>query len=194
MTHGAVGGGDSLSARLTRLAEHEAAVASRDQSVSRRAILDARARVLARPREQPDESAAADLLDVLVFAVGDERLAMPLVSIVAIIHAGVVTPLPRVVSPVYGVTAWRGRPLTVLTVGKTATGSESLRRLIVLGDARRAAVGLLADSVEETREVRRSALTPAPSGARRGMVMGMTDDAVLVLDANGLINAARPES
>ncbi len=192
MTHAATGRVDTLAARLARLSEYEAGLATRDDAIVSRAILDARARILARPREHADESAAADLLDVLVFAIRDERLAMPLASIVAIIHAGVVTPLPRAVAPVFGVTAWRGRPLTVLTLG--AASSDAQRRLIVLGDARRAAIGLLADSVEETRAVRRSALTPAPSGARRAMMMGMTDDAVLVLDANGLMDATRPES
>ena len=193
MTHAASRPAGTLYERLARLAEHEAGIATRDDSAAKRAILDARARVLARPRESFDDDAAADQFDVLVFAIGDERLAMPLASIVAIIRAGVVTPLPRAVAPVYGVTAWRGRPLTVLSVGANASADNPERRLIVLGDERRAAVGLLADAVDETRVVAHSALSPAPSGGRRAMVMGMTDDAVLVLDAGALLNAARSE-
>ena len=156
-------------------------------------LLARRARELAKPREVVDAAAAADEMDVLVFLIGDERLAMPLVSIVAIIRAAVVTPLPRAVAPVYGVTAWRGRPLTVLSVGAKAASHDADTRLIVLGDGRRAVVGLLADSVDETRVVARSKLTPTVSGARRSMAMGMTDDAVLVLDAEAMLNAARPE-
>jgi len=156
-------------------------------------LLARRAREVAKPREVVDAAAAADEMDVLVFIIGDERLAMPLGSIVAIIRAAVVTPLPRAVAPVYGVTAWRGRPLTVLSVGAKAASHDADTRLIVLGDGRRAVVGLLADSVDETRVVARSKLTPTVSGARRSMAMGMTDDAVLVLDAEAMLNAARPE-
>jgi len=156
-------------------------------------LLARRARELAKPRAVVDAAAAADEMDVLVFLIGDERLAMPLGSIVAIIRAAVVTPLPRAVAPVYGVTAWRGRPLTVLSVGAKAASHDADTRLIVLGDGRRAVVGLLADSVDETRVVARSKLTPTVSGARRSMAMGMTDDAVLVLDAEAMLNAARPE-
>jgi chemotaxis signal transduction protein len=156
-------------------------------------LLARRARELAKPRQVVDAAEAADEMDVLVFLIGDERLAMPLGSIVAIIRAAVVTPLPRAVAPVYGVTAWRGRPLTVLSVGAKAASHDADTRLIVLGDGRRAVVGLLADSVDETRVVARSKLTPTVSGARRAMAMGMTDDAVLVLDAEAMLNAARPE-
>jgi chemotaxis signal transduction protein len=157
------------------------------------ALLARRARELAKPRQVEDAAAAADALDVLVFLIGDERLAMPLSSIVAIIRAAVVTPLPRAVAPVYGVTAWRGRPLTVLSVGAKAKSHDADTRLIVLGDHRRAVVGLLADSVDETRVVARSRLSPTLSGARRAMAMGVTDDAVLVLDAEAMLNTARPE-
>ena len=162
-------------------------------SAAQQAVLDKRARALATPRAIHDDAAAADMMDVLVFTIGDERLAMPLASIVGIIRAAVVTPLPRAVAPVYGVTAWRGRPLTVLTVGAKATPDEALSRLIVLGDGRRAVVGLLADAVDETRVVARSTLSPAQAGARGAITMGMTDDAVLVLDADAMLNATRPE-
>jgi purine-binding chemotaxis protein CheW len=157
------------------------------------ALLARRARELAKPRQFEDAAAVADQMDVLVFRIGDEQLAMPLASIVAIIRATVVTPLPRAVAPVFGVTGWRGRPLTVLSVGENAASHDSDTRLIVLGDGRRAVVGLLADAVDETRVVARSKLSPALAGARRTMAMGMTDDGVLVLDAEAMLNAARPE-
>ena len=78
------------------------------------ALLEARAKVLAKPRALHDASAAKDEMDVLVFLVDDERLSIPLGSIVSIVRATVVTPLPRAVAPVLGVASWRGRPITVL--------------------------------------------------------------------------------
>ncbi|MEO8334713.1 MAG: chemotaxis protein CheW [bacterium] len=157
------------------------------------ALLARRARELAKPRRVQDAAEAADMMDVLVFLIGDERLALPLGSIVAIIRAAAVTPLPRAVAPVYGVTAWRGRPLTVLSVGPSGAPHDADTRLIVLGDGRRAVVGLLADSVDEAQEVARSRLSPALPGARSTLALGVTDDGVLVLDAEAMLNAARPE-
>jgi len=164
-----------------------------DLAFSRQALLDSRARALAKPLVLHDEGAAEDEMDVLTFQVGDEQLGIPLASIVAIVRASSVTPLPRAVAPVHGVTAWRGRPLTVLSVGGVATASDAGRRLIVLGDGRRAAVGLLADGVDDTRVVSRSTLSPARGGARGLFAMGVTEDAVLVLDADAMLKAARPE-
>jgi chemotaxis signal transduction protein len=158
---------------------------------AQQAILAERARILALPRDRSASATDADLEGVLVFFVGEEKLAISLSSIVAIIRAGEVTPLPRAVAPVFGVTAWRGRPLTVLALD--ASRAEGPRQLIVLGDERRAALGLLADEVEETRLIARSTLSPAPAGRRAALAVGMTDDALLVLDATALINAARPE-
>lgn len=185
---------ESVVDALARIIARIAAVdVTADGASARNAILEARARTLAKPLVAHDASAADDELDVLTFLVGDERLAIPLDSIVAIVRSSVVTPLPRAVAPVYGVTAWRGRPLTVLSVGERSAQTNPESRLIVLGDARRAVVGLLADAVDDTRLVRRSALSAARGGARGLFAMGMTDDAVLVLDAEAMLNAARPE-
>ena len=149
---------ESVVDALARIAERIAAMGVVGDVTSAQGILEARARILAKPLVAHDATAAEDELDVLTFLVADERLGIPLSSIVAIVRSSVVTPLPRAVAPVYGVTAWRGRPLTVLSVGvRAATNSDS--RLIVLGDGRRAVVGLLADAVDDTRLVRRSGLS-----------------------------------
>jgi len=184
---------ESVLEALARAAARVAAGPVVNDAATRQALLGARAKALAKPRALHDASAAEDEMDVLMFLVGDERLAIPLGSIVAIVRTTAVTPLPRVVAPVYGVTAWRGRPLTVLSVGGSPSAKDSQCRLIVLGDGRRAVVGLLADTVDDTRVVRRSALSPARGGARGLFAMGVTEDAVLVLDADALLNAARPE-
>ena len=184
---------ESVAEALVRVAARLAASLLAVDATTGQGLLDARAAALARPLAHRDHTASADELDLLVFLVGDERLGIPLDSIVAIVRASAVTPLPRAVAPVYGVTAWRGRPLTVLSVGGRLTEAVD-RRLIVLGDGRRAVIGLLADSVDDTRLISRSALSPARGGARGLLAMGVTDDAVLVLDAEVLRNAARPES
>ena len=184
---------ESVEDALARVAARVAAGPIVDDAATRQAVLDARARTLARPLVVHDDSVADDELDILTFQVGDERLGIPLGAIVAIVRALVVTPLPRAVAPVYGVSAWRGRPLTVLSVADAAPTANAEGRLIVLGDGRRAVVGLLADAVDDTSVVRRSQLSPARGGTRGVFAMGVTRDAVLVLDADAMLNAARPE-
>lgn len=163
----------------------------RETSVNQ-AILLERARLLAIPLLEDDQSSAGDNFDILIFAIGDERLGLSLSSIVAIAAAGAVTPLPLGAAPVYGVTAWRGRPLTVLTLA--AMRSTGNANLIVLGNDQRAAVGLLVDAVEETRPVARSALSAPHAGPRCELAIGLSDDGVLVLDAEKLLHTPRRES
>ena len=184
---------ESVEDALARVAARVAAGPVVDDAATRQSVLDARARALAKPLVAHDDSAADDELDILTFQVGDEQLGIPLGAIVAIVRASVVTPLPRAVAPVYGVSAWRGRPLTVLSVAGAAPTSNAEGRLIVLGDGRRAVVGLLADAVDDTSLVRRSQLSPARGGTRGVFAMGVTTDAVLVLDADAMLNATRPE-
>lgn len=164
-----------------------------DTTAQDRSLLEARARRLAKPLATIDETAADDGLDILVFLVNDEQLAIPVSAIVAIVRATVITPLPRAVAPVFGVTAWRGRPLTVLTLDGDHAARHADGRLIVLGDGRRALVALRTDAAEDTRVVRKSSLTPSSGGPRSAYAMGATTDGVLVLDPEFLIHAARHE-
>ena len=184
---------EGIDEALARVSARIAAGAAPDDATARQQLLATRATVLARPLARHDEAAVADQLEVLVFRVGDERLGMPLAAIVAIVRATSVTPLPRAVAPVHGVTAWRGRPLTVLWLGGVRTIAEPGNRLIVLGDGRRAALGLLVDGIEDTEVVKRSTLATAVGGARGRLALGITDDALLVLDPDAMLTAARPE-
>lgn len=160
---------------------------------SDRAVLETRARRLAKPLVAIDEGAAEDELDILVFLVDDESLAIPVSAIVAIVRAGVITPLPRATPPVYGVTGWRGRPLTVMTLNGDRGANDSTGHLIVLGDGRRALVALRSDTADDTRTVRKSSLTPPAGGPRSAYALGATTDGVLVLDPELLIHSARRE-
>jgi chemotaxis signal transduction protein len=184
---------EGIDEALARVAARLAAGAAPDDATARLELLATRATALAMPLEEHDEAALADQLEVLVFRVGDERLGMALGAIVAIVRASVVTPLPRAMAPVHGVTAWRGRPLTVLWLGAGRTIAEPGNRLIVLGDGRRAVLGLLVDGIDDTVVVKRSTLTPATGGARGALALGITDDALLVLDPDAMLTVARPE-
>jgi chemotaxis signal transduction protein len=154
------------------------------------ALLAKRATLLARP-PIAETNAQDATLPALVVQLGDEEIAMPLEHIVTIARAGSVAPLPRAVRPVYGVTAWRGRPLTVLALvpGRPTIGAET--RLLVLGTGARAALAVIVDAVHEVRDFSRATLSPSGAGPRRGYTLGITPDGLLVVDGATLLN---PES
>jgi chemotaxis signal transduction protein len=175
-----------------RLAAVQAAAArdARHSPEAARAILAARARRLARP--VADETGnALDAMDLLLVRVGDEQLAVPLASIVAVARPGHIARLPRAVAPVFGVTAWRGRPLTVLSVAAAQAAASDQTRLVVLGTGARAALALVVDAVDDVRRVLHAELGPPGPGPRHGYALGVTPDGLLVLSGDALL---APES
>lgn len=154
-------------------------------------ILRRRARALARATVVTSEDAVVDQLHLLVVSVDGERMAIPVDRIAAISRASVPAPLPRAVAPVYGVAVWRGRPLTVLSIGEgePVVGPDS--RFVVLGDSRRADVAVLVDEVDDVRVVARASLTATSPSTRRVAMLGITADAVLVVDAASLVRDRR---
>ena len=154
-------------------------------------ILRRRARALARVTVSTTEDAVADQLHLLVVSVDGERMALPVDRIAAISRASVPAPLPRAVAPVYGVAVWRGRPLTVLSIGARAPVVGPDSRFVVLGDARRADVAVLVDEVDDVLVVLRTSLTAVSASTRRVLLLGVTTDAVLVVDAASLVRDRR---
>jgi chemotaxis signal transduction protein len=177
-------------ATLQERMEAVRAAAARDRTRSpeaSRALLEARARRLARPVVD-HEGAPQDMLDLLVVQVGGEQLAMPLDSIVAIARAGSIAPLPRAVAPVYGVTGWRGRPLTVLSLGTARPIVTAETRLVVLGSGARAALAVVVDGVHDVARVERAGLSPVGAGPRHRYALGVTPEGLLVVNADALMH------
>ena len=150
-------------------------------------LLAQRARDLARPAAEHEDN-SEDVVTMIVVQIGDDHLAIPLSSIVAIARAGSVAALPRAVSPVHGVTAWRGRPLTVLSLGAGRPAITADTRLVVLGSGSRAALALIVDVVHDLARTTRSKLSPAADGPRRRYAMGMTSEGLLVINAETLLH------
>ncbi|MEP6731063.1 MAG: chemotaxis protein CheW [bacterium] len=157
-------------------------------------VLRARARALAKPVVFDDEGLATDALDLLVMIVGDERLAIPVTRVAAIAFATTIVPLPRAIAPVYGVTVWRGRPITVLTLGVGVPSLGDEARFVVLGDDRRVEVAVFVDGVEDAVRVDRASIAPIDAASRRVYAVGVTADALLILDADALIGGRRVET
>jgi purine-binding chemotaxis protein CheW len=155
-----------------------------------RALLEARARALARPifREAP-----ADVLEVLIFDLAGERWAMESQYAHHVMRLRDLAALPGSEAPVRGVTGWRGQLLIVLdlrgVLGLPGHGLDDLRHVIVVGRDR-PVFGILAGVVREVTTIETKDIRPAPerTASRRGdVVRGITPEAVIVLDAARLI-------
>lgn len=153
------------------------------------AILQARARELARPPAEPSMIGAEELL---TFRLARETYAVETRYVYAVFRLADITPLPGAEPPLYGLTPWRGDVLTVLDLrrllGAPTSALDDLARVIVLGD-RRPAFGILADALGETVTIVASelfALSDAHAGMRE-YARGVTRDAVVVLDAAVLL-------
>jgi purine-binding chemotaxis protein CheW len=165
---------------------------------SARSVLRERAIQLARPLAHAGDTsaAAANATSVLVARLGDERVSIGLDHIIEVYRAAVLTAIPGARTPVVGVIAWRGRVLTVLDIAHSRTAPITMTdatRILVIGQ-RTAAVGILADDVDDVHELNTHDAIPVEhvSPARREFVRGVTSDAVVVLDVAALIARFAP--
>jgi len=157
-----------------------------------REVLAARARELAAtsaPAESPGE-----MIETIVFTLAGQRYAIESRFVVEVFLLSELARLPGggADSPAVGLTGWRGRLLTILDLRQIMTlptsALDDLARVIVLG-GERPAFGVLADRVEELVTVPVAGLHAPHESVRvnRKFVRGVTEDALLVLDAEALL-------
>lgn len=158
-------------------------------------ILEGRARILARPAE---DEVRADRLELLVFALSGESYALETRSVREVTRFTDFTAIPGSPKALVGVTNLRGEILPVFDLRRlTDMASKSLTdlsRLLVLGEEDRAELGLLADEVREVRPVPRSDIFAPPealAAAGRRLLLGVTRDAVMVIDGDRLLRDPR---
>lgn len=157
------------------------------------ALLERRARALAVPlaAHVTVQGDADGALSLLVIRLSDERIAIALDHIIEVHRPSRLSPIPGALAPVVGVVAWRGRVLTVLDVAHGRSGAVVVgdaTRILVMGD-RRASFGIVADEVEDVLQLHAHQIGPVDdvAPARRDIVRGVTSDALIVLDAAGLV-------
>ena len=159
-----------------------------------RAKLEARARALARvPPKETDEAT----LDLLLFSLAAETYAVEIRFVREVARFGEFASVPLAPETLIGVTNLRGEVLPVFDLrpllGVPRNRLTDLARAIVLerdGDA----FAVLADQAIDVERVPRSAVLPPsalPPGVERGIVLGVTAQAVIVLDGEALLRDAR---
>lgn len=189
-----------------------ASVDARGAAAEAQTVLEARARVLAKPLGSDGAgagraevgAAGADESAALFVRVGEARFAVPATAVLEVTRPVGLTPLPGAEAPVVAAFAWRGRMLAVFDVQPAAGGVPRVltarSRVVVVGEGR-AAVGLLVDAAEDVRLLAAGEIHAASGRAGSaaglagvaGAVVGVTADAVAVLDVAALVNA-RPRS
>jgi purine-binding chemotaxis protein CheW len=150
-------------------------------------LLRRRAAALARV---PRREVSTSTVNAVLFKLGQEQYAIEAARVLEVAALRDLTPLPGAPPPLLGLTHWRGEVLTVLdlraVLGVRTQGLTDLRRLIVVAGRRRA-FGILADQAREIIAIDTSLLQRARDrDEQTDLIAGMTDDAVLMIDADAL--------
>jgi purine-binding chemotaxis protein CheW len=160
-----------------------------------RAVLDERARALAR---RPEEGRAAGrTLNVVVFEIAGECYALETTYVRAVVRLADLTPLPGAPDALVGVMNLRGQILPVFDLRKVfatpAARPAEPSWAVVLGDGR-AELGALAEAVHEVaslpeERVRAPEVPPAAVGP--ACLRGVTAEGLIVLDGAALLRDGR---
>ncbi len=180
-----------------RLARSQAALTAVEQlsPEEARALMDRRAELLAHvPERAPDTS---EVLEVMTFRLGDERVAIETRFIHEVTLPSDVTPLPGGPDFLLGLTNLRGEVTAVIDLRQflgitTAVPSEN-PQVLVLGDEH-IQFGIVADAVNEVQVLRIDEILDPPgsiAGVSAECLRGVTSDALMVLDGQVLIQDER---
>lgn len=176
-----------------RLARAQAATASAlELSPARaRAVMDERARLLA--RAPAEGKAPSEVLQTLTFVLGPERYAVEAKQVREIARLVDFTAVPGAPEFLLGVMNLRGEILAIADLrtffGVPQQGLTDLARVVVLG-VERAEIGVLADETHELRSLPLAEILEPPdsvAGIGREYLLGITKDALIVLDAARLL-------
>lgn len=184
---------DAAYRRLKRLASTTEATSTADPA-REAALLDERARTLARPLERHTQS--GPLLELVHFRSGEQDYALETRFVLEVLRSPEqLVPLPGAPELLRGLTLLHGEVLAVVELaplfGRTAPATHG--PVLVVGPGR-PELGLRADVVEEVRVLARdSLLAPPPAlGAReRTLVSGISRDGIIVLEGEALLGDGR---
>lgn len=159
-----------------------------------RALMDERARALARP---PAQSQQTDAIAVMTFALGAERYAIQTEYAREVVRLAEFSPVPGAPDFVLGVTNLRGEVLCLVDLRTffdvPSQGFTDLSRIVVVG-IETAEFGILVDEAFEMAALRPTDIVPPPeavAGIGREYLRGVTREALIVLDGAALLRDPR---
>ncbi len=150
-------------------------------------ILLRRAKALASARVDSTSFADATHDRYLVAVCGTDRIVVALESVIEVFRPSTVTPLPRAIAPLWGLTSWRGRILPIVAIDQSLPAQGS-GVVVILASGTRVVAGLWANEVEGEIAINNDEIhaAPAATGIRELLVSGVTSDAKSVFDAESL--------
>ncbi|MGH2568548.1 MAG: chemotaxis protein CheW [Bacteroidota bacterium] len=158
----------------------------------RKEILRARARALA--QELKKEETEEDFLEIVEFQLASERYGIESSYVREVYPLKELTPVPCVPPFVLGLINVRGRILSVLDIKKffdlPEKGLTDLNKVILLHSANME-FGILADAILGVRKIALAKLQPpipTLTGIREKYLKGVTDERIIVLDAEKLLS------
>lgn len=166
-----------------------------DDPLRAASILEERARLLARPIAS---HANAPDISVIVFSVHGERYAIELAFVRETVRSNGTTRVPGTPDWFVGVESLRGEMVAVVDLGRLL-GVPSVARhdaptwLIVIGE-QESEFALCCNEIAEVVALPLAQIVPPPTAATadgKGDIRGLTQDAIVVLDAAALLADAR---
>lgn len=150
-------------------------------------ILLHRARALASARADSSSFSETTHDRYLVAVCGQDRIVVALESVVEVFRPAAVTPLPRAIAPLWGLTSWRGSILPIIVIDQSPPAQGS-GVAVVLAQGARIIAGLWANEVEAEIAIGDAEIhaPPAATGIREILVSGVTSDAMSVFNAESL--------
>ena len=195
--------GNAASARIdwqdlrARLARAQAGLAAAEQlsAEQAKAVMDERARALARvPERDPD---SREILEVMTARLANEKIAIETRFVREVHRPADITPVPGSPSFLVGVTNLRGEVLAVMDLrellGFPAAETRERPQTVILG-LQRPEFGLIVDEIYEVARLRVGEVLEPPGsvdGLSRDCLRGVTADALLVLDGDRLLTDRR---
>jgi len=160
-----------------------------------RRLLDERARALAQPVAADERT---DRMDVLTFALGAERYAIGIGYVREVARLDAFTPVPGAPDFVYGVTSLRGQVLSVYSLGALfrlpAAGRQTPGSYVVVVGAGATEFAIVADQTYDVAALHPDEILAPPASMApvpREYVLGLTKEALVVLDGAALIDDRR---
>ncbi len=157
----------------------------------KRAVLKARARVLAKPHRQ--EESKTDVVEVVQFILSGETYAVETADIREVQYLKDVTILPSTPAFVVGVISVRGQIIAVIDIRRffelPQTQLAVFNKVIIVekGDV---ILGITADEVTGVRHIEQSSIQlslPSLAGKRAKFLRGITTDQVTILDVGKML-------
>lgn len=157
----------------------------------KRAVLKARARVLAKPHKRIEIK--TDLLEVVEFILSGETYAVRTSDIREVHYLKDVTRVPSTPAFVVGVISLRGQIIVVMDIRrffKLPQTELSVFNKVVIVEKGDVIVGFTADEVTGVRQIEQSTIQPSLAtlaGNRAKFLRGITTDRVTILDVEKML-------